>query len=113
MDGQFGVKESKEFLDLGFAVAQAGKCVMEDGKATIGDIACVIPIFPKVAPGLDNIGIALQEMAELGENDEKELLDYTKSKLNETISDARARELMYVWLRAGLAVAHAYHVTKA
>lgn len=110
MGGQFGVKETKELLDLGFAVVEAGKGVMADGKVTFTDVAYVVPVFPKLEAGLAGAALAPKELGELDEADEKELLDYTKAKLPGAISDELLRAKVFAYLRVGLAFAHALSV---
>lgn len=107
MGGKFGVKETKEAFELGFALVSAAQCAMADGKVTLGDIACVIPVFPKLEPGVDGLALVPQELGELDEVDEKELLDFAKSRLPDVVSDPVLRTKVYAYVRAGLAVASA------
>lgn len=107
MSGKFGVKETKEAFDLGFALVSAAQCAMADGKVTLGDIACVIPVFPKLESGVAGLTLVPQELGELDEVDEKELLDFAKTKLPEVVLDAVLRAKVYAYVRAGLAVASA------
>lgn len=107
MSGKFGVKETKEAFELGFALVSAAQCAMADGKVTFGDIACIIPVLPKLEAGIAGLGLVPQELGELDEVDEKELLDFAKSKLPDVVSDAALRAKIYAYVRAGLAVASA------
>lgn len=112
MGGIYGVKDLKEAFDLGFAVVAAGKCSLDDGKVTLGDIVCVIPVFPKIQPGVDGIGNALKELADIDEADEKELLDYAKAKIPEVVGDEKLKKKVYAYVKAGLAVAVAISVSR-
>lgn len=112
MSGQYGVKESKEFFDLGFALVNAGKGVLADGKVSIGDIAYVIPVLPAMEAGLVGLSIVPKELGELDEADEKELLDYAKAKLPQAVSDEKLRVKVYAYVKAGVALAHAYAVSR-
>lgn len=107
MDGKYGVKETKEAFDLGFGVVASAQCAMADGKVTLGDIACVIPVFPKLEAGVEGLALVPAELGELGPNDEKELLEYCAAKLPSVVGDEKLRAKVYAYVRAGLAVAAA------
>lgn len=111
MSGKYGVKETKEAFDLGFALVQAGQCATEDGKVNLGDIACAVPVFPKVGAAVEGIGLIPSELGELDAADEKELLDHAAVKLGQTLPDGKLRRCVYAYVKVALALSHAISVT--
>lgn len=112
MAGQFGTKETKEAFDLGFATVGAVQCTMEDGKVGLGDIACVIPLFPKLEAGVQGLALVPKELGELDEADEADLLAYAKAKMPSVTSDEHLRRTVYACVKVGLALAHAVSVLR-
>ena len=105
------IKETKEMFDFGFALGQAGKMALADGKITFNDIPVLLPVFPKVSLAVEGAGLIPAELADLDEAEGKELLDYCKAKLPNIVDDAGLRDKIAVYIKAGLAVAEAIAVS--
>jgi hypothetical protein len=112
MAGKYGVKETKEMLDLGFALAKAGKEALADGKVNLLDLGVVMPVFPIVGTAVEGAPLVPLELGEIDEADSAELLAYAKAKLPEVVDEAELRHKVYVYVKAGLAVAEAVAVTR-
>jgi hypothetical protein len=107
MAGKYSVKETREAFELGFALVQSARCAMADGNVTLGDIACVIPVFPYLESGITGLTLVPQELGELDADDEKELLDFARLRLPDVVTDDKLRNKVYAYVRAGLAIASA------
>ena len=109
---KYGIKETKEMLDLGFELAKAGKAALADGKVNFFDLPVIIPVFAKVGPAVDGAAMIPAELGDIDEFESKELIDYAKAKLPEIVDDAFIKNRILVYLKAGLAVAEAISVSK-
>lgn len=78
----YGIKETKEALDLAFAAVNAGVGVAADGKVDLNDLAHLIQLVPYLQPGIDNAALIPKEFGELSTEEANELVAYTASKLN-------------------------------
>jgi len=87
MGGKYGIKETKEFLDLGFSLWGAVDAAGADDKYDFNDMAYLIPIIPKLEPGIGDIGLMPKEMADLDDEDAKELLDFAAAKTGLLVGD--------------------------
>ncbi len=86
--GQHSVKETKEVLDLGFALTAAIIASKEsNGGFGMEDMANLMLVWPSVSGAVDNIGAVPAELGELDSEDVKELLDHAKAKLGVHLSD--------------------------
>lgn len=112
MAGQFGVKETKDLFDLGFALAKAGKEASADGKVNLFDVGHLIAVIGKVGPAFEGAAVAPSELGELDEADAKELLDYVKAKLPEVLEEEKLKKQVFVFVKAGLAVAEAIAISR-
>lgn len=112
MGGKLGTKETKEAFELGLAAIVAVQCSMADGKVTLGDIACVIPVFPKLEAGVDGLALVPAELGELDEADEQDLLAFCKAKLPTVTTDEHLRKLVYSYVKVGTSIANAVSVTR-
>lgn len=112
MGGLYGIKETTELFALGFALAKAGKDALADGKVNLLDLGAVIPVLSTVGPAIESVALVPQELGELDEQDSKSLLDFAKSKLPEIVDEEQLRHRIFVYVKAGLAVAEAISVSR-
>ena len=86
--GQYSVQETKQVLDLGFALTGAIVASKEsNGGFGMEDMAKLMLVWPSVAPAVDKIADVPKELGELDSEDVKELLDHAKSRLGMHLSD--------------------------
>jgi hypothetical protein len=113
MAGKYGVEETKDLFELGFAVALAVKAANADGKINLFDLPQAIPLLSKVSAAVEDFSQVPSELGEIDEADAKALLDYAKSHLPEVTSDDELRHKLYVYVKLGLCLAEAVTVTNA
>lgn len=112
MAGKYSVKETIEAFDLGFALVEAGKTALADGKVNIFDLPVLIPLFPKVQPAVEGAELIISELSEMDEEDAKALFAYAEAKVGGLVSDPVVKHKILVALKAGLALAEAIAVFK-
>lgn len=77
----YGLKETKEALDLVLAVYKAQGAVRADGKIDLNDLPHVMAILPVLSPGLDAVALVPKELGDLDSAEASELIAYVGSKL--------------------------------
>lgn len=82
----YGIKETKEVLDLILTGVNIGVSVAADGKISVEDGALLMQLFPVVGPALSDISLVPQELGELSAEESAELIAHVGGKL--TIGDA-------------------------
>jgi len=88
MAGQYSVKETKEVLDLGFALTGAIIASKEsNGGFGMEDLGNLMIVWPSVSGAVDKIGDVPKELGELDAADVAELLAHAKSKLGDHLTD--------------------------
>lgn len=92
---KYGIKETKEALSFLFTVGMAYDKAQADGDVTFTDGYFLIDPLMKAVPAFDKINEVGREMADLSEEEKKELHDFVKAefniaddKLEETIEEA-------------------------
>lgn len=113
MSGQYGIKETKECLDAGFAVLRAVKSSMEDGSISYLDIGNLIIVFPAIGPALENIAAVPKELSELSSEEAGELLAHAATQLGLAISEPKLVSKINASLKLVLALGEAYSAFKA
>lgn len=88
MDGQFGIQETKEVLDLGFACGAAFKNASADGKIDAADLGQLMPVFATIGSALKDVDKVPKELGDLSEAEAKELLAYAAQKLPQVTDNA-------------------------
>jgi len=111
MGGQYGVKETLEVLDLGFAVAVGIHNAQADGKIDLSDIGQLFPVAQAIPAAVADVALVLKELEELDADDQAKVLAYVAAKLPGVTDNARVKELASTYLMAGLAIANAVYVT--
>lgn len=86
---QYGIKETKEALDLAFAAIHCGISIAEDKKVDLQDLTHVIALVPMLQPGLGDIALVPKEIGELSTEEANELVAYAAAKL--TLPGAKAK----------------------
>lgn len=74
------IKDTKEMLDFVMAVVQASVDAAADGKFGLGDIIRFCRVLPKLGPALRGSGNIRAELADLSEEEKKELGDLIQEK---------------------------------
>lgn len=105
MSGQYGVKESKEVLDLGFAVGQALKNAKADGKVDVADLVYLLPAIQVAGPAMSNLALVPKELGELDAADAAELMSHASVKVAGLVDDEHKKKVVNAALKVGLAVA--------
>lgn len=107
----YGIKETKELLDLGFSVAGAIKSSMADGKIGLEDLGQMMLVIPKLSPAFTNIALVPKELGDLDASEQKELLDYAAQKLGE-LGEGKLVLIVTASLKLGLAALELYVAVK-
>lgn len=110
MAGKYGVKETKEALDLGFAGYDFGKVALADGKLSLADMYAAWKLFPFVAPAVNGIDLVPKEFSELDAQDAAELVAHVVAKLN--VDDVKAKAILEKGLLAAKAAYEFYLAVK-
>jgi len=105
MSEKKGLKETKEVLDLGFALGGAVKQGLADGKLGLEDMGLLVALIPSLGPAFDGIGDVPAELKDLDSDEAKELLEYAGAKLGAVFSDEELLLKINAGLEVGLAVA--------
>jgi len=100
-----GIKETKEVLDLGFALGGAIKQGLSDGKLGVEDLGLLMTLIPTLGPAFDGIGDVPAEFKDMDSDEAKELLEYAGQKLGAVFSDEELLAKINAGLEVGLAVA--------
>lgn len=100
-----GIKETKEVLDLGFAVGKVVKDGLADGKIGLEDLGLLMGLVPHLGPAFGDIGKVPDELKDLDSDETKELLEYASNKLEGVFSDQELIAKINAGLKVGLAVA--------
>lgn len=113
MAGQYGLKETKEALDLGFALVAATKSALEDGKVNLLDAAELFKIIPAVGPAVDGLPLIAKELGELDAQDSAELLAYAAAGLATAVTDPGLALKVNAALKLAVTLGEAYAVFRA
>ncbi len=105
MAGQYGVKESKEVLALGFALGGALKSAKKDGKIDVSDIVYLLPAIQASSAALADLSLVPKELGELDVAEAVELLNYAKGEVDGLVDDEQAKKVVNAALKVGLSVA--------
>jgi hypothetical protein len=97
---QYGIKETKEALDLVIAGTKAGFAVAADGKVDLNDLGHVMTLVPHIGPGVENLALVPHELKDLDESEVAELLAHVSAKL--VLDSPKAR----VYVEQSLKIAH-------
>lgn len=107
----YGVKETKEALDLVLALIATGVDATKDGKVDFNDIPLLLGVFPKIQPALDGAGALPKELGDLSADEAKEIIAHVMGKL--AIDDAKAVAVIGAALEAISANYKLYKAIKA
>ena len=77
----YGIKETKEVLDLVLTCVNVGVNVAADGKVGVEDGAQLMQLLPVVGPAFGDIAIVPKELAELSGEEAAELVAHIGGKL--------------------------------
>ena len=88
---EYGLKETKEVLDLMFAGGQAVKSALADGKLDLNDVGFLMPVVMSAGPALEDMSLVPKEFGDLDAEEAKELLQYAKTKLDPMLSDEQLK----------------------
>lgn len=105
MAGQYGVKETKEVLALGFALGGAWKNAQKDGKVSIDDLVYLLPAVQIAPAALADLALVPKEFSELDPADAAELVAYAKVEVDGLVNDEQAKKVVHAALKLGLAAA--------
>lgn len=101
---QYGIKETKEVLALGFSLGKALKSAKEnDGKIDLNDIGLLLTVIPNVVPAVNDISLVPKELKDLDAAEGQELLDYARQELGDTLSDEELVAQIAAGLEFGIA----------
>lgn len=94
-----GIKETKEVVVMGLALAKSIADCVKDGNFSSGDIFSLIKVIPKIAPAVKD---ASQIPSELGDLDAAELDELLKCVSDEIGADYAHKEYVEMAARGGL-----------
>jgi ubiquitin len=81
---KYGIKETKELLQLGFALGKSFKAAKEDdGNLSMGDMKHLIAIYPQVTIAYEDASKIPAELKDLSKDEVKELLVFSAAHLGE------------------------------
>lgn len=112
MAGQYGVKETKEALDLGIALAKLVVDAKADGKIGVEDLGLLLNLVPSVGPAVDGMSQVAKEVGELDEQDAADLLAHAAAKLAMELNDEKLAVKVAASLKVVLALGEAYAAFK-
>ena len=97
-----GTKETKEALQLAFAIAKIVKeAKANDGIFSANDLMLLTALFPSIGPAVDGLGKIPSELKDLDSEETKDLLKFTAAHLGGMF----ASEEMVAKVEAGLELA--------
>lgn len=108
MGGKFGIKDTKEVLDLGFGCLDVWKAANADDKIDLNDLGHLLILVPKVKPAIDDIKLVLKELGELDAGDSSELLTWAAGRIGATVGDPIVVNKVVATLNFVLAAVGAY-----
>jgi len=103
MEEKKGIQNLKEVLDFGFGLGGAVKKSLNDGSFGYSDIQYLMPVFPSFAPMIDNIDEVPREIADIDEDELKELIEYSLKNFASIIEKEKVVEQVKYALAFGLA----------
>lgn len=78
----FGVKETKEMLQLAFGMAKiVREAKANDGMFSSADLVLLTQLFPLFTPALDGASLIVKELKDLDQDEINDLLKFTASNL--------------------------------
>lgn len=99
-----GLKETKEVLDLGFAIGKMIQEGLKDGKLGMEDLGLLMGLIPHVGPAFDNISEVPAELKDIDAEEAKELLEYAGLKIGGIFSEAELVAKINAALKLGLSI---------
>ena len=99
---KYGIEETKDVFDLGFAIVHALKLSLADG-INIKDIGNLLLIFPAVGPAIAGIGSVPSEIADLDATEAQELLTHAAGKLGLSLDDPSLERKVVACIKVVLA----------
>lgn len=103
---EYGIKETKEVLLLGFAVGKAYKAAkQDDGEITMMDFSHLVNLFPVIGPAIEGANNIPNELKDLSKEEIEELMTFSAAHLGELAgSNEELVEKISKGLKAGLAI---------
>ena len=105
----YGVKETKEVFNLGFAIVEGLKKSLDDG-FDIKDLGNLIVLFPAIGPAVSGIDQVPLELADLDEKDVAELLAHAAVKLGVAVGDPGLEKKVVACIKVVLVAVEALSV---
>lgn len=105
---EYGIKETKEVLDMGIAAVAAYRGAMADGRIDLNDLAHLIPLAGVVGPAIEGIEKVPAELQDLTKEEHEELKAHLDGKLGNGAWDKVGVEIF----KAGLHLARALTIFK-
>jgi len=99
-----GIKETKEVLKLGFALAKAYKAANLDGKVNLLDAPLLVRAFPDLTAAFEGITEVPDEVKDLSKEEVAELLNFAAVHLSESSDDEKLVAKVEKSLAVGLAI---------
>lgn len=96
----YGIKETKEVLDLALNGVKAGLAVSADGKVDFNDLAHVIALVPAIQPAIDKIDQVPKELGDLDAAEAAEIVAHISTNLQ--VTDEKAK----IYIAHGLKIVH-------
>lgn len=100
MAGQYGVKETKEALDLALGAVKAAQAINADAKVDLNDLQHLLPLLPMIQPAFDKIDLVPKELGELTAEESAEIVGHIAAGLN--VTGAKAK----IYIEYGLKIVH-------
>lgn len=100
---KYGIKETKEVIDFGFALGAGIVAAKADGKIDLGDLPLVLPIFVSAAPALADISMVPKELADISAEEAEELVAYVAAKIPSITDRPKILKIVSCSLKFGLA----------
>jgi hypothetical protein len=97
---QFGVKETKEVLDLALGAVKAGTAIAADKKVDLNDLSHVLALLPVVQPAFDKIDQVPKELSDLDASEAADLVAHVSANLQ--VTDEKAK----IHIAYGLKIVH-------
>ena len=103
---EYGIKETKELLQLVFALGKTFKAAKEDdGNINMLDVKHLVALFPRLTPAVEGVSEVPKELKDLSKEEVKELLSFSAAHLGELAgADKELAEKIEKGLAAALAI---------